>query len=365
MPEGAFDDAPPPGFKAVLVALWLDNLLLAFLVSSVVAVLPAIGADLGATAVELSLIIAAYTLAQAIFNILGGRFGDLWGLRRVLLIGMGLLTLMTLGAGMAPNMEILLILRFLQGMAAAMISSCSTAIAMNMAPPAARGRVMALLLSSVYLGLTLGPLVGGGIITLLHWRWLFVVLAVPALLTWMILRRYIRQEWRCAQGETLDISGSLLLSAGLGLLAAGSTGPGVMPELIWLAPLGIVALILFVFKERRTVYPIVDMNMFRRADGLAPALGAILINYIATGGVVFLVSLYLQQVRAFAPLPAALALAVQSVAQVAASLAAGGLSDKQSDWISRVNSPKRSCLERVFLCEFLHCSRTRSPYHTS
>lgn len=328
MPATAFHDASPPGFKAVLGVLWLDNLLLSFLVSSVVAILPAIGADLGATAVELSLIIAVYTLAQAIFNILGGRFGDLWGLRRVLLIGIGLLALMTLGAGLAPSLEVLLVLRFLQGMAAAMISSCSTAIGMNMASPAARGRTMAFLLSSVYLGLTLGPLVGGGIVTLLHWRWLFIALAIPALLTWIIAKRFIRQEWRCAQGETLDISGSLLLAAGLGLLTAGSSGPGIMPGLIWLAPLGLVALIIFVLKERRTAYPIIDMNMFRRSDGLASALVGMLINYAAIGGVVFLVSLYLQQVRGFAPLQAALALAVQSLAQVAASLAAGRLSDK-------------------------------------
>ena len=63
----------------------------------------------------------------------------------------GLLTVMSFGAGVAPNMDILLVLRFLQGMAAA----------------------MALLTSSVYLGLTLGPLIGGGIVTLFHWRWLF------------------------------------------------------------------------------------------------------------------------------------------------------------------------------------------------
>lgn len=319
---------PPSGFRAVLGALWTGNLFAPFLMSSVTAILPAMGRDLRATAVHLSLIMLIYSLAQAVFNILGGRFGDMWGRRRVLLAGVVMFTVVTVAMGLAPDIGSMMGLRFLQGMAAAMISSCSTAIAISMAPLSRRGQVMGVLTSAVYLGLTLGPVVGGGIATAFNWRWLFLGICAPGCAVWMVLRRFIRQEWRDARGEPLDVAGALLLLAGLSMVALGAGGIGIQPELLWLTPPGFILLGVFVRHEWRAVYPILDLRTFRRAEGLGTGMLATFINYGSTMGLVFFFSLYLQQVRGFTPFNAGLIMVLQSLVQVVASPLGGRLADK-------------------------------------
>ena len=169
-PSGA--EEPSALSRALLGALWTGNLFAPFLMSGVTAVLPALGRELHASAVDLSLIMVVYTLAQAVFNLVGGRIGDVWGRRRVLLIGVLLFTWVTTVMGAVSGVRVLLGLRFIQGTAAALISSCATAIAISLAPVSRRGRIMGVLTSAVYLGLTLGPLAGGALAARGDWRWL-------------------------------------------------------------------------------------------------------------------------------------------------------------------------------------------------
>ncbi len=313
--------------RVVIGGLWMGNLFSPFLIASVVALLPGIGRDLNATAVELSLIMVVYMLSQVIFSVLGGRFGDLWGLRRMLLAGVACFTVTTIAMGFAPGMPAFLSLRFVQGGAGALMSACTMAIAVNLTPPSRRGRVMGILTSAVYLGLTLGPLIGGGMGTLLHWRWFFIAIAVPGLAVWLVLRRSIRQEWRGARGEKLDVPGALLLTAALALFALGASSGGLAPWIVWLTPLGALFFGAFLLWEKRAAYPLVSLGIFRETRGLGSGLLAVLINYGSFMGAAFLFSLYLQHVRGFTPFHAGLVLMLQSVMQVIFSPIGGRLAD--------------------------------------
>lgn len=296
--------------------------------SSVTAILPAIGEDLNANTVHLSLIVVIYALAQAIFNTVGGRLGDLWGLRRILLAGVALFTVFSVVMGFVDSIENMLILRFLQGAAAAVISSCTTAIAVSMSPFSRRGQVMGFLTTAVYLGLTLGPIVGGAIGTWWSWRWLFWGLLVPGAGVWFVLRISLKQEWRAACGETLDISGMVWLTLGLGLLTIGAGCMGIMRQLLWLTLPGVVFLVIFVRRQWHTRYPLVDVRMFGQSQGLAAGLVATFINYGSTMGLIFFFSIYLQQVRGFSPFEAGMVLMLQSVMQIIFSPVGGKLADK-------------------------------------
>ncbi|MCH5276717.1 MAG: MFS transporter [Desulfovibrionaceae bacterium] len=313
--------------RTLLGALWTGNLFAPFLMSAVAALLPALGRDLGASAVELSLIIVVYTLAQAVFNLVGGRLGDLWGRRRMLLAGVLLFTAVTAAIGTVSYLPVLLGLRFVQGAGAALISSCTMAIAMSLAPASRRGRIMGMVTSAVYLGLSAGPVAGGAIAARGDWRWLFWSMVVPGLAVWLVLRRFIRTEWRHARGESLDVPGCLILLAGLSGIALGAGGMGMEAWLVWLALPGLCLLGLFVWWESRARVPLLDVRAFRAMKGVGAGMAAMFVNYGSTMGLVFLFSLYLQHVRGFSPYTAGLMLVVQSLAQMLSSPLGGRLAD--------------------------------------
>lgn len=317
-----------PGFGTLLLGLWICNLFAPFLVSGVTAILPSIGADLRARAVHLSLVMVVYALGQVIFSTIGGRFGSLWGLRRVLLASVCMFTVVSVSTGFVPDVDTLLALRFFQGACAATISSCCTAIGMRMAPPAQRGQVIGIMTSAVYLGLTLGPLIGGGVATVAGWRWLFIGILPPGIAVWWILRRNIRQEWADAAGERLDVPGAILLSLGLGCIAFGGGCYGVAPAMLWLVLPGMLCMGIFFWWQWRAPSPVVDLHMFRESPGLLTGLLAMFVNYGSTMGMVFFLSLYLQEVRGFTPFHAGLCMMVQSFAQVLASPCGGRLADR-------------------------------------
>lgn len=324
----SFLSSLPPGFGTLLIGLWICNLFAPFLVSGVTAALPSIGTDLRARAVHLSLVMVIYALGQVIFSTIGGRFGSLWGLRRVLLASVCVFTAVSVSIGFVPDVETLLVLRFFQGSCAATISSCCTAIGMRMAPPAHRGQVIGIMTSAVYLGLTMGPLIGGGVATLAGWRWLFFGILPPGIAVWRILRRNIRQEWTDAAGEKLDVPGAVLFSLGLGCVALGGGCYGVAPAMIWLVLPGALCMGVFFWWQWRAPCPMVDLRMFRESPGLLTGLLAMFVNYGSTMGMVFFLSLYLQEVRGFTPFHAGLCMMVQSFAQVLASPSGGRLADR-------------------------------------
>ena len=157
------------GLRSTMIALALCNFMVSFMVSGVGAILPAMGNALHASAADLSLISAIYVLSLTIFNVVAAQLIAKLGQRRVFLGGFALFLTMCASLALAPNVASVWAQRFVQGAGAAMVATTSVTLLITLAPRAMQGRFMGMLTASTYVGIALGPLVGGGIATMFGW----------------------------------------------------------------------------------------------------------------------------------------------------------------------------------------------------
>jgi EmrB/QacA subfamily drug resistance transporter len=322
---GSRTEGPDLRRPTLLVSV-LASFLTPFMASSVNIALPTIGREFGTDAVVLGWVATAYLLAATAFLLPFGRLGDLHGRRRIFLSGTLAYTAASLLCGLAPSIAWLIGLRALQGAAAAMIFATGVAMITSVFPPGERGRALGITVAAVYLGLALGPTLGGVLTQQLSWRSLFLAnvplgLTIAAVLTWRL-----RADWAEARGESFDRVGTVVLAAALTLLMLGT--PQIGRGGLWLLGAGGVLLLAFVWWERRVPHPLIDVTLFLTSRVFAYSNLAALINYAATFAVTFLLSLYLQVVKALSPQAAGLVLVAQPLVMAACSPFAGRLSDR-------------------------------------
>lgn len=291
--------------------------------------LPAMGRDLGATALQLGLVEQLYALSLAATMLTFGRLGDLVGRKRVFLAGLALFTLLTASLALARSVELLIVQRFAQGLAAAMLLSGSMALVASAFPPQVRGRMLGVVSGFTYAGLTLGPMLGGFVTTHLGWRfvfWMAVPLGVAACALG-VLR--MRGEWRVDKGERMDWRGSALYAASISLVMLGASHLGDRPGLGGgMMAAGLLGLAGFARLEYRTTHPLLDVSLFARSRFFSLSCVAAMGIYAATLGVMFFMSLYLQVARGLTASSAGLVLLIQPVIQTVVSPLAGRLADR-------------------------------------
>lgn len=313
--------------SAALAAAAVASFLVPFMMSAVGITLPLIQADLSATAVELSWVAGSYILVLAAILLPVGRLADIYGRRRTFVWGTVLFMAFSLCAALAWSVFSLVLLRVLQGVGAAMILTTAVAIVTETCPRQERGRAMGILVACVYLGLSVGPLVGGLMTDLAGWRSVFYLCLPPGIAAWFLARR-IDGEWRPAVGEGFDLPGSLFYV--VSVLAAVSSLTHAAKPLVggFLLVLAVVAGAFFVRRSRRVAHPILHLELFTANRVFALSSLATLINYAGTFAVGFLLSLYLQVIKGFPPVEAGLILVIQPVVQSLLSPLAGVLSDR-------------------------------------
>lgn len=208
-----------------------------------------------------------------------------------------------------------------------MIFATGIAILTSVFPPQQRGRVLGINVAAVYIGLSLGPFLGGFLTEQLTWRAVFLAhiplgLIILALLLWKV-----KPEWAEARGEPFDLTGSLIYAAAITGLVYGMS---LLPHLesLWIMLFGFASLLGFVGWETRTKKPVFDLELFKTNRVFAFSNLAALINYSATFAITFLLSLYLQQIRAYSPQGAGLILVSQPLVMALLSPMAGRLSDR-------------------------------------
>ena len=312
---------------AALVAGSMASFLVPFMMSAVGITLPVVQTELQATAVELSWVAGSYILALAAILLPVGRLADIWGRRRTFVWGTAAFVVFSVCASLAWSVASLVALRIVQGLGAAMILSTGVAIVTDIYPKNERGKVMGVLVACVYLGLSVGPLVGGLMTDLAGWRSVFFLSLPPGLACWLLAMR-IEGEWRPAEGERFDALGSLYYALFVVCFVNGLTGlarPAQgLPLLAGAASLGL----LFVLRSKRAVHPLLELSLFMSNRVILLTSLATLINYAGTFAVGFLLSLYLQVVKGFSPMNAGFLLVVQPVVQSLLSPLAGTLSDR-------------------------------------
>lgn len=313
--------------QTTYIVAGISSFVVPFMASAVNVASPLIGAEFSLSAVRLGWIVTAYLLATAVSLLPAGRVADLVGKKRVFVLGMAVFSVSSLVSAVSPSYSILLASRIVGGVGAAMGFATGTAILMTVAPLSDRGRVLGWNVAAVYLGLSLGPPLGGVITHFLGWEWVFVAGAVSGLLTTAVAAWALEHEPAAAAGDSFDTAGAIAWCVALAAFMYGLTklsGTVGTPLVV----LGLVCLMLFVWLESRLKSPLLEVGVFAHNPAFVFSNLAALINYSATMAVVFLLNLYLQFQRGLTVSEAGMILVIQPVVMAVVSPLTGRLSDR-------------------------------------
>jgi len=293
--------------------------------------LHAIGTSLGGGVAELQWVVNAYTVAFAAFILTAGALGDRIGARNIFMAGFALFTAASLACALAPNATVLIAARCVQGFAAAILVPNSLALLNHAYPDAtARGRAVAVWAAGASLALTAGPFVGGALISLVGWRAIFLVNLPIGLAGLWLAFRFAAETPRLAQRE-LDLTGQIAAVIALGSLAGALIEAG---QKGWQHPLVLTGFavaaasaVLFILQERRAAQPMLPLSLFGQRMFALTALVGLLVN-IAIYGLLFVLSLYFQEVNGLSAFQTGLAFVPMMAAVFPVNLIAPRVSER-------------------------------------
>ena len=272
-------------------------------------------------------IITVYILATAMLQIPFGKIADNYGRKKIYLIGISLFTAATLVLGFMNSETTLVIMRFIQGTGAALAFATSTAILTSVYPQEEKGKAFGINIGSVYLGLTIGPSLGGVIVENFGWRTVFFSVVPFGILISILVAFVMKGEWKNDKKEKIDFVGAVIYIITLFLLLFGfrsiNTSYG-----FYLIGASIFTLILFILWERRVVVPILELNLFKNNRFFTFANLSAFFFYTATSSTAFLLNYYLQDILFISVSVAGVILLARPVAQAILSPIGGRLSDR-------------------------------------
>jgi EmrB/QacA subfamily drug resistance transporter len=321
-----------PNGRWILVAIGTGSLMSGLDSSISNTVLPVIASALRVDVANVEWVVAVYLLVVSGMVLIFGRLGDIWGQRQVYLGGFGLFILGSFVCAIAPVIGILIAARAVQGLGAAMLTSSSPAILTNAFPESRRGRVLGLQATAVYIGLAIGPSLGGGLAQAFGWGAVFFVNVPVGLVAFLLSMRYVPEDRSSSvHVEPFDVPGAITFGTGITLLILsldqGDVWGWTSPTLLACLALAIVLLASFASLELRKRAPMLDLSLFANRVFAAGVVSALL-NYMATFAVIFLLPFYLIQARGMAPAAAGLVLTAQPLLMAVTAGFAGALADR-------------------------------------
>ncbi|NVM24723.1 MAG: MFS transporter [Desulfobacterales bacterium] len=313
--------------RSALVVATLTSFMTPFMGSSINIALPSIEKEFQIDAVLLSWVATSYLLAAAISLVPFGRLADIYGRKKTFTYGTGIFTISSFLSAISVSAPMLILFRIFQGIGSAMIFATGIAILTSVFPPGERGKVLGINVAAVYIGLSLGPFLGGFLTQHFTWRSIFLITVPLGLIIISLVLLKLRGEWADAKGEKFDLTGSMIYI--LAIIAV-MYGISLLPAMrsLWLILFGLSGILAFVRWEMKVENPVFDLNLFRTNRVFAFSNLAALINYSATFAVAFLLSLYLQSIKELSPQSAGLILISQPIVQAIFSPFAGRLSDR-------------------------------------
>lgn len=326
------------GPVGLLVAVLVGPLMASAYSTMVSVALPRISAQFGADVAVVQWVVLTYLLANSATLMIAGRLGDLLGAARMYRAGLALFVVGGLACAVAPSLPALLMARPVQALGASLFVGVAPALLAG-AFPEQRGRVLGLSATATYAGLSLGPLLGGALTEWFDWRAIFVaVLPLGGLALWLAWR-WVPVPVGAAPARTVhfDWWGSLAYAAMLAptllalteLPARGSTSPMVLG----LFALSAAAAVGFIWAERHTAAPVVDLKLFGSRYFALTSLAKTSLFVAMFPTFFLLIPFYLSQVRGLGPGAVGLVLGVQFVAMAVAGPIAGNVTDRMgSTW---------------------------------
>lgn len=315
----------------VLLAVGTGTFMSALDGSVVNAILPVMRSELRTDVATIEWVVTVYLLTMSGLLLGFGRLGDVRGHKSVYVLGFGGFVVSSALCGLSPSVEALIAFRALQAVGAAMLLSNSAAILTASFPPERRGRVLGLQAMMTYLGLIVGPSLGGWLTQHLGWRSVFYMNLPVGMLALGLALRFVPRDTPSSRGEPFDWTGAALFLTGLVALMLGLNQGHAWgwdsPGTLGLIAGAVVVLAVFVALERRLRAPMLDLSLFRHVTFSAATTSALL-NYICIYSLVFLLPFYLLQARGLNPSQAGLLLTAQPVVMMVAAPLSGTLSDR-------------------------------------
>ena len=311
----------------LLTVILISSFFTPFMGAAVNIALPRIADEFSMNAVSMSWVAMSFILSSATFLVPFGKLADILGRRRLFLLGIIIFSAATFLCGISPSGYFLIIFRMLQGIGSALFYSTGMAIVVSAFPPQERGKIIGYNVTAVYIGLSAAPFIGGILTQTLGWRSIFFIIAAAGAIMIPAIIFKVRAEWTDSGRDKFDYRGAVIYTISIFSLMYGFSK---LPEYfaILLVIVGITGFVIFINIEQRTESPVLNIRLFRHNRIFAFSNLAALINYAATFGVTFILSLYLQNVKGLAPRDAGLILVTQPLVMAVTASVSGRLSDK-------------------------------------
>lgn len=321
----------PIGRRWYIFAALGSGIFLASLNGSIVGVvLPTLMFDLDTDFALVQWVVLSYSLTQTTIILGVGRLGDIMGKKPIFLSGTVVFVIGSILCGLAPNIEFLLLFRVLQAIGGALATALSMGIITETFPASERGKALGLFSMTVSIGGIVGPLLGGILLDILSWRWIFFVGLPFSCASFILTWRYMPST-RPPGGQQFDWGGAIAFFIGLLtlmlFLTLGERNGYQDPAILSLLAVAILALVVFIRTENRVEQPLLDLRLFQ-SSLFSLNLSMRVISFIVFGGISLLFPFYLRNLLALEPTTVGLLLTVTSVFFGLASPIAGTLSDR-------------------------------------
>jgi EmrB/QacA subfamily drug resistance transporter len=293
--------------------------------------LPTIQRELHASISGLEWTVNAYTLSFAVLLVTGGRLGDLFGRRRVFLIGVVIFAASSAGIGFSPDQTWLVVGRAIQGIGAALMMPGTLSIISNTFPPEERGKAIGTWAGVSAMALALGPVLGGFLVEHVSWQSVFF-LNVPVAIGCVAVTLFATRESRDETVEkTVDVKGIAAITVGLGalvlaLVEANQWGWG-SARIVGLLVAAVAGLVGFYLVERHGRAPMVDFSFFRSRSFLGANTVAFIVSFSMLA-MFFFIALYMQNIQGYSPLEAGVRFLPSTLVLIVMGPVAGRLADK-------------------------------------
>ncbi|NTV90095.1 MAG: MFS transporter [Clostridiales bacterium] len=313
--------------NAILFVTIFGNFVMPFLASALNIALPSIGKSFQVDGVSLNWVATAYLLAISVVILPFGKISDIYGRKKMYFIGMLLAAVTTVLCAVAPTFPLFIIARVAQGISVGMTLGIGPAMLSAAFPPESRGKVLGIVTASVYIGSSVGPLIGGVLVQNFGWKSVLWTVAPMFLVVSVMTVALVRTDWVSDKKIRFDFAGAVLYAVGMVMLIYGvSEVPKPSATVFSIA--GVVILTVFIAFEMRTRDAILDLSLFKGNRVFIFSNLATLINYSSVSAIGYLLSLKLQYFHGMSPFHAGLILFIQPLIQAIFSPFAGRLSDK-------------------------------------